>query len=70
MVRLRLTINHAAVHTRKPLPGLLLADDPILVLISAEPRIVLLQSALTPAECQVTAPMFCHHVMSRVLVST
>ena len=51
-----LQIHRAAIHVRKPLPaGLLLADDPTLVQISIEPRIVLLQNALTAAECQVRA---------------
>ena len=54
-VKVHLTVNRAAVHVRKPLAGLLLADDPALVLISVEPCIVLMQSALTPAECKVLA---------------
>ena len=53
VLTVRLQIHRAAVHVRKPLPGLLLADDPALVQISVEPRIVLLQNALTAAECQV-----------------
>ena len=49
----RLTLHRAGVHVRRPLPGLLLAAEPQLVLISVEPRIVLLQNMLTPTECQV-----------------
>ena len=49
----RLTLHRAGVRVRKPLPGLLLATEPQLVLISVEPRIVLLPNALTPTECQV-----------------
>ena len=53
MLTVRLNLHRTAVHVRKPLPGLLLAAEPALTLISVEPRIVLLQNALTPAECQV-----------------
>ncbi len=53
VLTVRLRIHHAAVHVRKPLPGLLLAEDPALVQISVQPRIVLLQNAITAAECQV-----------------
>ena len=50
---MRLTLHRVGVHVRKPLPGLLLAVDPQMVLISIEPRIVLLQNALTPTQCKV-----------------
>ncbi len=53
VLTVRLRVHRAAIHVRKPLPGLLLADEPALVQISVQPRIVLLQNALTAAECQV-----------------
>jgi hypothetical protein len=53
----RLILHRAGVHVRKPLPGLLLAAEPQMVLISVEPPIVLVQNALTPTECKVACAL-------------
>ena len=48
-------LHECAVHLMKPLAGLLLSTEPRLIQISIQPRILLLQNALSPDECKVRA---------------
>ena len=51
-------LHRCQVHVQKPIPGLLMSDEPRLTLISLQPHCLMLENALTPAECQVR---LCRH---------
>lgn len=52
---IELNLTHSCIHTTQPelLPGLLMCSQPMISLISLEPRILLIDNLLSAADCQV-----------------
>lgn len=52
---IELQLINSSIHTCQPehLPGLLMSTDPMISLISLEPRILLIENFMSAADCQV-----------------
>jgi len=50
-----LTLQSVQMHTALPVPGIIASTDPHIILISLQPRILLIENFLSAADCQVKA---------------
>lgn len=49
------TLQSVQTHTALPVPGIIASADPNIILISLQPRILLIENFLSAADCQVKA---------------
>lgn len=52
---IELTLQSVQMHTALPVPGIIASTDPHIILISLQPRILLIENFLSATDCQVKA---------------